>query len=447
MRTAHPEHVHTELEQLLCRLISFDTSRPSGDETPMCIYMKDILAGAGIGSDVLESAPGRGNLVGRLIGDGSKRPLLLLGHADVVPAMAKDWSVPPFEGVLKDGFIWGRGAVDCKCTVATETLIVLELKRRGVRLKRDVILCVEADEECSGNYGMGWLAKNHLDKVNAEYCINEGGGNALPFEGKNIYLCQNAEKGAIQLKLSTHGVPAHGSVPRNDNAIAQMTEALHAIAHASFPIRRTKTVEKMLNRFGEIAGFPLSLAVSHIFNPLLSDLILSQVPMPELRDALSAMIRDTISPTIINAGYKENVIPEQCEAVLDCRILPGTKVEGFIRKLRRITGLNTIEPLHERNVNIATESTINCEFYRVIESVIREHDPSGVVIPFLTPGATDSRFLRPHGVIAYGFHPMFSKVHPKEYIPTAHGIDERIPTDALHSGFDILWDLVIRLAT
>ncbi len=448
MERRHPEKIYTELENLLCKLISIDTTNPPGNELDLCRYVSGLMTGEGIPTEIFESAPNRGAFVARIKGDGSKRPFMLFSHCDVVPAVPEDWSVPPFEGIKKDGFIWGRGAMDCKNTMATELMVALEIQRRGIKLKRDLIVCAPADEECLGTYGAGFMVDNHFDKIDAEYCINEGGGFSINLDEKNkIYICQNAEKGSLILKMTTYGKPGHGSVPKKNSAMEQMAKALNAIVTNPAPIRRIESVVKLINRMSAMFKFPNSVAIKQIFNPLFSEFIISQMGREDMEDLFRAMLRDTVSITIVEGGYKGNVIPEKCEATIDCRILPGTNHEEFINRLKKITGVDDIRQEFPEMIPYATESTTDCEFFKVIEEVIKDYDPQATVVPFLFPAATDSRFLRSKGMISYGFHPMTSAREPEEYLTTPHGIDERVPLDALHFGFDAMLDIVLKMCT
>lgn len=428
----------------LSNLIKFDTSNPPGNETAACEYLRDALAEEGIESEILESAPGRGNILARFKGDGSKKPLLLASHLDVVPANADDWSEDPFGGVVKDGCVWGRGALDMKHTVAIDLVAVLELKRRGVQLKRDIIFCAAADEERSGAYGVHWLVENHFEKVNCEYALNEGGGTAVAMEGKHIYMCQNAEKGVNWYTLTTRGEPGHGSVPKSDNAIVKMAAAIQEAAKP-LPVRKTAVVEKMADSLSKILKFPKGLVIKQIFNPVFGEAVMGAIKAadPQLAGMISAMIRDTISVTQINAGYKENVIPEKCETIIDCRILPGMTSKQFTSLLKK-----KFKGVEVEHMDIPcpdpTESPLNTELYDCIERVVKRNDPKAVMIPLLMPGATDNRFLREKGIVAYGFCPLHSETHSlKELTDTIHGIDERAPVDSLGFGTCATIDLLV----
>ena len=433
-----------EVQKHLIKLIKIDTTNPPGNEIVACNYIKEQLASVGLECEIFESAPTRGNLVCRIKGDGSKRPLSLAGHLDVVPAAKEFWSVDPFEAVVKDGFIYGRGSLDMKFTVAMQLTVFMEIKRRNIPLKRDLILISVADEEKSGTYGMAYMVKNHFDKIDCEFSINEGGGYAIPLEGKNMYFCQPAEKGVCWFKVTTKGESGHGAVPRADNSVLQMAKALQKLAEP-MPIRRTEIVNKILDELAtKVLPFPKGLALKQIFNPMLTKTILGAIgsASKDVSETISAMMRDTVSPTIINGGSKENVIPEKCEAVIDCRILPGQTAVEFRKMLKSKVDVEDISLLLEE-VPDPTESPMDTELYRAIERVVAKHDPDGVVIPFLMTGATDSRFFRKKGVTAYGFIPFKSSVSPEQYLPTIHSVDERVPIDGIDFGTKMFFDLIV----
>ncbi|MFA6450180.1 MAG: M20/M25/M40 family metallo-hydrolase [bacterium] len=435
-----------ELQRHLIKLIQIDTTNPPGNEIVACNYIKEQLEAEGLECEIFESAPTRGNLVCRIKGDGSKRPVTIAGHLDVVPAAKEFWSVDPFGGEVKDGFIYGRGSLDMKFTVAMQMTVFMELKRRKIPLKRDVILLCVADEEMSGTYGMAYMVKNHFDKIDCEFEINEGGGYAIPLEGKNMYFCQPAEKGVCWFKVTTKGESGHGAVPRADNSVVQMAKALQKLAEP-MPARQTEIVKTILNELAtKVLPFPKGFALKQIFNPLLTKTILGAIGSAnkDVAETISAMMRDTVSPTIVKGGSKENVIPEKCEAIIDCRILPGQTAVEFRNLLKSKVNVEDISLLLEE-VPDPTESPMDTELYRAIERVVAKHDPTGVVIPFLMTGATDSRFFRKKGVTAYGFIPFKSSVPPDKYLPTIHSVDERVPIDGLDFGVKMFYDLMTDL--
>jgi len=329
---------------------------------------------------------------------------------------------------------------------AVELEVFLELKRQKVPLKRDVIFFAAADEEQSGTYGMEFMVKEHFDKIECEYAINEGGGLALPMEGKNIYTVQNAEKGVGWYKLTTHGTPGHGSVPKADNALVKMSKALMRLSHPQ-AIRKVPIVAQTMGGMASLMKFPKNIFFTQLFNPLFSDIVLNAIGSmsKDFGEMVSASLRDTISPTMINAGYKENVIPSTCTAIIDCRILPGQTHEKFMKIVKDISGVDEIELMTE-SCPRPTENPVDNEFYRVVKKVMPRHDPNAVVLPLMMTGATDSRFLREKGIISLGFLPFRSVIGLEEYIGTMHSMDERCPIDGLMFAYDALFDVVSTFA-
>ncbi len=430
----------------LVNILKIDTTNPPGNELACCEYIKSVLDKEGLESEIIVSAPERGNIVCRLKGDGSKRPVTIASHMDVVPADKESWSVDPFGGVIKDGYVWGRGAVDMKFTTAVELVTIIEMKRRGFPLKRDIIFLAVADEEMSGSYGMHYMVENHFDKIDCEYQINEGGGFVVSLEGKNIYFCQTAEKGVCWFKVVTKGESGHGAVPRADNSVVQMAKALATLAEP-LPIKRTEITSRIINDLGtKVLPFPKGFALRQIFNPLMTNTILGAIRSvnKEVADTISAMMRDTISPTIVQGGNKENVIPEKCEAVIDCRILPGQTAAEFRKFLLEKVKVADIE-LQLEMVPDPTESPMDTELYSAVEKIVAKHDPDGIVIPFLMTGATDSRFLRKKGITSYGFIPFKSAKPPEEYLTTIHSVDERLPIDGLEFSMKMFFELMADL--
>ena len=439
---------HEETIKLLQDLIRFDTSNPPGNETPCCEYIKEVFAKEGIESEIYESAPGRGSILARLKGDGSKKPLMITSHVDVVPADASKWKYPPFGADIAEDCLWGRGSLDTKNLTAVEMVVMMELVRRKVSLKRDVIFLAVADEEQSGAMGMGYMVREHFDKIDCEFSINEGGGVAVEMDGKVFYFVQTAEKGVGWYKLTTNGPAGHGSVPKQGNALVKMSRALMRLSQPQ-PVSKTRVVSQFMNRLASGLKFPKNLALPLVLNSTFSDAILNIVKSQDkdMAEMLSATVRDTISPTVIKAGYKENVIPNTCEAIIDCRILPGQTHEKFMKEVQRISGVDKIEMLTEQ-VPEPTESPANTELMRSIRKVLEKHDPGCITLPYMVTGATDSRFLRKKGIVGYGFSPIKSAtLSPQEYVPTMHAENERMPLDGLRFSYDVLMDTVLELCT
>jgi acetylornithine deacetylase/succinyl-diaminopimelate desuccinylase-like protein len=446
------DEIREEVTALLSDLIRINTTNPPGNETPAAKYLAETLEREGFECEVLESAPGRGNLITRLKGTGEKPSLLLLSHLDVVAANPKEWSVNPFSGLVKDGFVWGRGAMDMKSMTAMEVMVMKLLKRRGVKLKGDVILAATADEERGGEYGAGWLVKNYPEKVRADYVINEGGGQAVPVDGKNVFTIQTAEKGILWFKVKAKGRPGHGSVPgAADNAILRMGRVVDRLGNHRAEVVLTPTVREFLEvmaREKREAGEALRLLLQ---NPAVADEVLDKLAQMDkgMAEELRAMLRMTITPTIIHGGVKENIIPSECEAVFDCRILPGQTPEtalNYVKGLLDDIGLDKLD-FEIIQANEPSESPTNTPLYKLMVETLKKFDPNCAVTPILLTGGTDSRFFRKMGAVCYGFQPALSDLPYGEILKMVHGVDERISVRNLVFGTSVLYHVVEKFLT
>ena len=269
------KNLQSEMITHLRNLIRIDTSNPPGNETPAAEYIARTFAAENIGSTILESTPGRGNIIARIKGDGSRRPLLLMSHLDVVGVEAEKWKYAPFSAEIAEGSVWGRGALDCKNTVALWMMVMLVLKRSKLKPKRDVIFMAAADEETGGSHGAEWLTNNHFDLIEAEAALNEGGGFGLNFLGKTFYTFQSAEKGNVWVRLSAIGTPGHASIPRMDNPTLRVARIVSKLARRRFPLTPTKTVREMIDIMAATQKFPINAVIRQLTNPVLSEMIIS----------------------------------------------------------------------------------------------------------------------------------------------------------------------------
>jgi len=424
-------------------LICFDTTNPPGHELPAAQYVAGVLRQEGFDPVILESAPGRGNVVVRLRGDGSAGALLLMSHLDVVPADAKEWDHPPFAAEVADGCIWGRGAVDTKQLTAMQMALLIALKHEDVPLKRDIILAATADEEMGGARGMGWLTQNHPDWVDCEYAINEGGGFGVEVGSRRMYLCQTGEKGVCWLKLTAKGTPGHGSIPHADNAVGKLCQAVARLSKARLPQHRTATVECMVRSFAAAQKGLASFLLPLVLNPLLEGAILSRMEgESEFAAVLRACLHNTVSPTVLSAGQKTNVIPREAVAHVDGRLLPGQETEDLLREIQPYLG----DDIQVELLQSSTPYESECEspLFALFQEVLAEHDPGCEVVPFLVPGSTDGRFLAERGVRVYGFSP-FKQEPGMSMLELAHARNERISLANVEFGTNVLYDVVQRL--
>lgn len=447
------EEVEDEVTNLLADLIRINTTNPPGNETKAAKYVAETLEKEGFKCEIFESAPNRGNVITRIKGTGEKPSLLLLSHLDVVPANPNEWSVNPFEGIVKNGFVWGRGALDMKSMTAMEIMVMKLLKRNNITPKGDIMLAATADEEKGGTAGACWLVRNHLEKIKADYVINEGGGLAIPINGKNIYTIQTAEKGILWFKVRAKGKPGHGSVPGTaDNAILRMNKVVDKLGNYRSEISLVPTVKRFLSEIAKenkLVQQALSLLLQ---NPAVGDQILDMLAQKDkaMAEELRAMLRMTIAPTIIHGGVKENIIPSECETVFDCRVLPGQNPTEALSKIKELLKEdNDLEKLEFEIIqaNDPSESQMNTPLYKEIISVLKEFESNCSVAPILLTGGTDSRFFRKLGSVCYGFQPMRADMPYGEILKLVHGVDERISIENLVFGTSVLYNVVKRFMT
>jgi len=442
--------IEEEVTSILSDLIKIDTSNPPGNETVAAEYVAKSLSRDGFECTIRESAPGRGNVSTRLRGTSEKPSLLLLSHLDVVAAKACEWSVDPFGGVVKDGFVWGRGALDMKGMTVVELMTLKMLKRNNVKVKGDVILAATADEEQGGLAGAGWLLDNYPEEVYAEYVLNEGGGLAIPAGSKNVYTINTAEKGLLWLRVKARGLPGHGATPNvAENAILHMNKIIDQLNSYCAPVIMVPTVQRFLTDMSKQDASLREPFLRLLAEPEKADEVLNELSKTEklLAEEIRPRIRMTIVPTMICGGVKENIIPSECETVFDCRILPGQTVSEALTLTQRLLeplGLekSSFEVIHANN---PSESPVQTALFETITTVLRDFEPDCGVTPVLMTGGTDSRFFRAKGSICYGFHPMRPETaRTEKVVKREHGIDERISIDNLVFGTSILYETVKR---
>jgi acetylornithine deacetylase/succinyl-diaminopimelate desuccinylase-like protein len=446
------KEVEEEVTQFLSELIRINTTNPPGNETAAAKYVAKRLSSEGFECDIFESAPERGSVITRLKGTGEKPNLLLLSHLDVVAADAKEWSVDPFGGVVKNGFVWGRGALDMKGMTAIEVMVMKLLKRNNVKLKGDVVLAATADEEQGGLSGADYLLRNNAEKIYAPYVLNEGGGAAMPTRNGNVFTVQTAEKGILWFKVKAKGTPGHGSMPNvADNAIMRMNKVIAKLGNYQSHVSLVPTVKKFLEELARQDPTLKKPFTRLLRNPERSDHILDELSKtaPQLAEEIRPRLKMTITPTIIHGGVKENIIPSECETVFDCRILPGQESAQTIGLIKTLLGEVDSEKLvfEELQTQEPSESTAETPLYTTITNVLREFEPNCGVTPMLTTGGTDSRFFRRKGSVCYGFHPMYPEIVSGKIIKLEHGIDERISIKNLIFGTSVLYETVKKFMT
>jgi acetylornithine deacetylase/succinyl-diaminopimelate desuccinylase-like protein len=446
------ESIESEITNFLSELIHINTTNPPGNETNAAKFIADYLSRDGFQSEIFESAPGRGSIVTRLKGTGGKPNLLMLSHLDVVAANPKEWSVPPFDGIVKDGYVYGRGAYDMKGMTAVEVFTLKLLKKNKIPLKGDVVLAATADEEKGGEEGAGYMLRNHKEKFWCPYVLNEGGGLSIPQNGINVYPIQTAEKGILWFKVKAKGTPGHGSMPNTaDNAILRMNKVITQLDNYKPQTIYIPTLKEYLSEIARINPALKEDFTNLLVNPAQSEQILDELTKKDkaLAEEIRPRTKTTITPTIINGGVKENIIPSECEATFDCRVLPGQSVDETLTTIKRLLNDVGFDKLSFEIIQMhdGNESSTQTSLYNSITNVLRELEPNCGVTPAMTTGGTDSRFFRETGSICYGFHPMRPD-EPNDLLEKRmHGIDERITIENLVWGTSVLYETVKRFMT
>ena len=434
MSLENSEHALSETARIARDLIRIDTSnRGGGDaepERPAADYVAAYLRDLGLEPEIFESDPGRASVVARVSGADPTLPALVLhGHLDVVPADPANWAVDPFAGVVKDGMLWGRGAVDMKDMDAMILTAIAELLRAGERPRRDVILAFFADEENGGVYGAQYLVRNHPELfAGAQTAISEVGGYSIDIAGTRAYLIQTGEKSLEWIKLRARGTAAHGSRVWHDNAVTRLAEAIAALGRHEWPVALTDTTRELVDAIAAILGEdPREVAPEELV-----------LRLGKGGGFIQASLRSTSNPTVLNAGYKHNVIPDTAEALVDVRALPVDQ-DTILDQIRAIIG-DDIE-LEQVHSDIGLEVPFAGELVEAMTASLQRADPEARVLPYLLSGGTDNKSLARLGITGYGFAPLRLPAD-LDFPGMFHGVDERVPLDALDFGHGVLVDLL-----
>ena len=424
--SAHPT-ARDEVVELLSDLIRINTSNPTHPERPAAEWVAGKLDEVGITGEIIESAPGRASVVARIEGDhASRAPLLIHGHLDVVPAQADEWRVDPFAGEIRDDYVWGRGAVDMKDMDVMTLAVIREWRRTGRRPPRDIVLAFVADEEAGGVYGAHHLV-DHRPELFADCteAISEVGGFSVTLnEQVRLYMIQTAEKGIGWLKLKARNRPGHGSMVHPDNAVTQLARAVSRFGSYESPLILTTAMRELLDSIATLTG--LSYDPDNL-QPTL-DLFGSGARM------LGAALRNTANPTMLAAGYKANVIPSTAEATIDTRFLPGQD-EAWLKTVAELAGDDVeTEWLHH---GIAVETSFDGALVDAMAAALKAEDPHGHPVPYLTSAGTDAKSFSTLGIRCFGFSPLLLPAD-LDFTSMFHGIDERVPINALHFGCRVL---------
>jgi acetylornithine deacetylase/succinyl-diaminopimelate desuccinylase-like protein len=425
-------------------LVQIDSTDPPGNETKVVEYVKKVLDAEGIPSILAAKDPARANLIARLKGNGSKKPLLIMGHTDTVKVDATKWTFPPFSAARSGGYIYGRGTLDDKDNLTASMMTMVLLKRSRIPLDRDVIFVAEAGEEAATQFGIGYLVDEHWKDIEAEICLAEGGLVSRRAGQTRYALIQTAEKLPQGVRLVAKGPAGHGSRPLRSNAIVHLSRAVETIAMWDPPMRFNDTTRYYFEKLGTVSTPEEAARYNALFDP--AKAAAAREYLAENEPGHYSMLHTSISPNIINAGYQINVIPSTAEATLDVRALPDENMPKFLDMMRKVINDPEIEVVYDaRNKRpTAPPSRIDSEAFHLIEAA-NQKVYNVITIPQMSTGATDMAMLRAKGVQCYGIGPMVDEEDaPKGF--GAHSDQERLLEDALYKFIQFNWNAVTSLA-
>jgi len=405
------------VEEILSNLIKIQSVNPPGGEIAVAEYLKRLFNLYNIPGEIIEPKPGRASFIAHL-GEGDKK-LLYLSHTDVVPA-SEGWDFPPFSGEIKNGFVHGRGAIDCKGLAAAEACAIIHLAQTS-KLQGKLIFAATADEEVGGELGVGVLSEKYPEKIWADFAINEG-AESINMNGKDYHSLSVGEKGPAWMKLTTKGISSHGSVPVSEhNAVVKMAKVIEGLANYKPHIVLTPETKSLLETIARLDGINDEINEGNVDDILRK--LRDKTPVPYL----STITRMTVSPDVIHGGVKTNIIPDRCEAQIDIRILPGQSWEYVINELKEILGDTEAEPLQYR---LPSFSSSGSKFYRLIEETLKEFVGDMPILQTICTGATDSRYLREIGISSYGIE-VLTLNRDKTLTDSVHGKNEKIDIASL----------------
>lgn len=440
------KQVDAELLDHFTALIKIDTSNPPGNETQAVNYLRPILEKEGIEVHVLALDPNRANLVARLHGNGSKKPIAVLGHTDVVGVQREKWPVDPFAAVRKDGFIWGRGSSDDKPHVATGLLLLLMLKRMHVPLDRDVIFIAEAGEEGTTGPGIDFLVNQHWSDIACEFALAEGGFVAAR-DGKVRYVeITTTEKAPRTTRLVAHGTAGHGSRPKLDNPILHLSAAVAKFSSWQPPMRLNDTTRAYFERLATISSPDMARRYNHIADAAQTEEI--QRYLLEHDPGNYSVLRTSIVPTIFKGGFRSNVIPSEAEATLDIRMLPDENADQLYEQIRKVINDPAVEVVRggttDSSRKLSPPSRLDTDMFRALEKTQKSMYPDAITLPAMLTAATDSAQLRAKGVQAYGWGPISEETEIELHGP--HSDQERMPEKSIPEMMRFLWNTVLEVA-
>jgi len=425
-------------------MVQLDSSNPPGNETIVAEYLRDALTRAGIVNEVYVLEPLRANIVARIRGNGSKAPILIMAHTDVVGVQPENWSVDPFAAVERDGYIYGRGTLDDKDTVTAGLMTMLLLKRSGIELDRDVIFLAEAGEEGTTHVGVDFMVNEHWDAIDAEYCLAEGGGTVARNGEVQYVSIATTEKFPMRVTLIARGTAGHGSVPRLDNAVRALADAVAKVSAMRTPLRLNATTRTYFERLATISPEEDAARYRGLLDPAQQQQVARYFAEHEPHHY--SLLRTSVVPTIMNAGFRRNVIPSEGQATFDIRALPDEDPPAFYAEIERVVANPNVEIVPEAIYRPASPpSRIDNEMFAVLEEVTAQLYPGAVTFPTMLTGATDMAQVRAKGTQCYGLGP----VREESDIASgggAHGDDERIQANSLPQLVQFFWYAVTKIA-
>jgi acetylornithine deacetylase/succinyl-diaminopimelate desuccinylase-like protein len=426
--------------EILQHLIRFDTTNPPGNEILCINYLNNLLTEAGFETQILAKEPSRANLVTRLSGQGNAPPLLLQGHVDVVSTAGQPWTRPPFDGLIEDGYLWGRGALDMKSGVAMMVAALIRAKAEGASLPGDVILAVVSDEEYEGVYGARYLVEEHPYLFEGvRYAIGEGGGVSDYISGRKFYPIMVGEKQVCWMKATLRGEGGHASIPRSGGAMTKLAQMLAQLDQRRLPVHLTPVVRQLIEALMDVLPAPVSDLMCQLLEPELTDKALDKIGGEDGR-WLNALLRNTVTPTVVRGGSQTNVIPTEITLQLDGRLLPGFTPDDMLAELRPIIGNEVDIEIEQFNPGPPPP---DMALYDTLADILRQADPQGVPIPTLATGVTDAAFFARLGIQTYGFLPL--NMPPDfNWWSTIHNADERVPLAALDFGTNAVYSALQR---
>ena len=429
--------IHREALDILTRYLRIDTSNPPGREAPAARFLGALLEAEGIETRYIETAPQREILYARIPGDGSQRGLMLANHLDVVPPEPRYWSTKPFEPVEQGGRVYGRGAVDMKGFAVMQLIALLLARRQGLRLTRDLVYCAVPDEEALGRFGMRWLCEQHSELLDGvEYAINEGGSGSLDFGERPVFQVAVNEKWVCWMRITARGIPGHGGIPNppEQNPIVRLSRAIERLVTWKRPVVVTPDTRAWLDRLTAQGLAHWGTTEARLEHAV------------EESPGLRALFTNTLNVTMVQGGVKANVVPGRAIATLDCRLLPGQSRDAWRDEvLARIDDPDVrVEFFDGLDTEAPRPASFDTHFFRTIEAAIADAIPDAVVVPSITVGGTDNRFLRARGIHAYGLIPAVLTGAERAGF---HGNDEHITLDHLNTGCELTYDIVRRMCT